>query len=87
MLKNKSMMMEEKIRNVLLNIIGFATGIIATIVAVYLFGATALLLIITGSCILLVLSRTHKRLTNEIEYLKKEIETLKNEIEKIKDKQ
>ena len=70
-------MMAEKIRNVLLKIIGFVTGTIATIVAVYLLGATALLIIIIGGCITLAISRTHKRLTNEIEYLKKEINKLK----------
>ena len=70
------MMMAEKIRNVLLKIIGFVTGTIATIVALYLLGTTALLIII-GGCITLAISRTHKRLTNEIEYLKKEINKLK----------
>lgn len=70
-------MIAEKIRNVLLKTIGIVTGTIATIVAVYLFGTTALLLIIVGGCITLALSRTHKRLTNEIEYLKKEINKLK----------
>lgn len=71
------MMMAEKIRNVLLKIIGFVTGTIATIVALYLLGTIALLLIIIGGCITFAISRTHKRLTNEIEYLKKEINKLK----------
>ncbi len=70
------MMMAEKGRNVLLKIIGFVTGTIATIVAVSFLGTTALL-IITGGCITLAISRTHKRLTNEIEHLKKEINKLK----------
>ena len=71
-------MMAEKIRNVLLKIIGFVTGTIATIVAVSLLGATALLIIIIiGGCITLAISRTHKRLTNEIECLKEEINKLK----------
>ena len=70
------MMMAEKIRNVLLKIIGFVTGTIVTIVVLYLLGATALLIII-GGCITLAISRTHKRLTNEIEYLKEEINKLK----------
>lgn len=71
------MMMAEKIRNVLLKIMGFVAGTIATIVALYLFGATALLIIITGGCITLAINRRYKRLTNEIEYLKKEINKLK----------
>ncbi|MDE0087179.1 MAG: hypothetical protein OXU23_15770 [Candidatus Poribacteria bacterium] len=71
------MMMAEKIRNVLLKIIGFVAGTIATIVALYLLGTTALLIIITGGCITLAINRRHKRLTNEIEYLKKEINKLK----------
>ncbi len=70
------MMMAEKIRHVLLRITGFVTGMIVTIVSVYLFGAIALLIIITSGCIILVINRKHKRLTNEIEHLKKEINKL-----------
>ena len=71
------MMMAERIRNVLLRIIGFAIGIIVTIFAVYLFGATALIIIICG-CITLAIRSSYKRLTNEIEDLKEEINRLKN---------
>ena len=76
-------MMIEKIRNILLKITGFVVGFaittIAIIVAVHLFGTTAFLLIIIAGCITLtlVIFRTYKRLTNEIEDLKKEINKLK----------
>ena len=77
------MMMAEKIQNVFQKIIGFGTGIIATIVAGYLFGITALFIIIAGGCITFAIRRRHKRLTNEIEALNKQVETLKNEIEEM----
>ncbi len=70
------MMMAEKIRHILLKIIGFATGIIATILVLYLFEVIGLLIFIAG-CITFAISRRFKRLTNEIEYLKKEIDKLK----------
>ena len=78
-------MMAEKIRNVLLKIIGFVTGMIATIVAVYFLGTTALLIIIIGGCITLAISGTHKN-RDKLKTLEKEMEHLKNELDKIKDK-
>lgn len=70
------MMMAEKIRHILLKIIGFATGMIATILVLYLFEVIGLLIII-GGCITFAISRKFKRLANEIESLKKEIDKLK----------
>ncbi len=71
------MMLAEKIRNILLTIIGFITGIFATIVAVYLFGTDAIFIIITVGIVALTLRLKLRKLTNEIEYLKREINQLK----------
>ena len=71
------MMLAEKIRNILLTIIGFITGIFATIVAVYLFGTDAIFIIITVGIVALVLRWKLRKLTDEIEYLKREINQLK----------
>ena len=79
------MMMAEKIRNVLLKIIGFVTGTIVTIIAVYLFGTTALLLV-TFLFIAYIIKGYNKN-RDKLKKLEKQMETLKNEIEKIKDKQ
>lgn len=71
------MMLYEKVRTILVRIISFFTGICATIVAVYLFGTDAIFIIITVGIVALVLRLKFRKLTNEIEYLKREINQLK----------
>ena len=79
------MMMIEKIRNTFLNILGFVTGIIAASVAIYLFEAAALFVIIAGGFFALAMRKKHKKFTSEIDNLKNEIDNLKNEINKLRE--
>ena len=71
------MMLAKKIRNILLTIFSFFTGICATIVAVYFFGTDAIFIIITVGIVVLTLRLKLRKLTDEIEYLKREINQLK----------